>query len=626
MKKALGVALLCLLIQPAYAADKWLSVRSKNFVVLGNASESDIRRVGRYLEEFRSAFAMMFPRVDQTSSVPTTIIVFKNEESFRPYKPVNQGQPANTVAFFQPGEDMNYIAVSEVMNSPSVIFHEFVHFLTREGSGGLPVWAREGLAECYSTFEMTKGNEFTLGRAPEGHIATLTEKAFLPLKTLFSVDYASPYYNEQSKQGIFYAESWALTHYLILGADGKRRSQFAQFLTALAKGEPVDDSFAEAFQTDYGTIQDELRDYLRKRNTWPTMKVTSRENIQIDVRSIRTTTLSEAESDYYLGDLLLHMNRLDDAETHLKNALTKDPNLVSAQASFGILQVRQRKYDEAVTALKKAVEADSKNHITNYYYAYVLERAETEGTLTSQSDFAARYETIRTYAKKAIELAPRFAEAYALLARINMYAGENLDESEAMLKKAITAAPGRHDLQLLLAETYLRADKTADARGVLSSLDRIAVDPDIRKKTTALLDQSEPRQAVFTEILPGGTNDKDRPAPETPLPPAPPPKQRETVLENLTPVVPAVEGEKVTGLLIMLDCANGLTLRIRSDKGTIDLHSPQPDKIQFLSYTADVTDNIKCGPRNPGTPVSVTYRPGATGGGEPLVVEFIEKK
>ncbi|HYR85982.1 MAG TPA: hypothetical protein VE422_17980 [Terriglobia bacterium] len=626
MKKALRVALLCLLIQPAYAADKWLSVRSKNFVVIGDASEADIRRVGRYVEEFRSAFAMMFPKVDQTSSVPTTIIVFKNDESFKPYKPVYQGKPANAVAFFQPGEDMNYIAVSAALNSPSVIFHEFVHFLTREGSGGLPVWAREGLAECYSTFEMTKGNEFTMGRAPEAHIATLTEKAFLPLKTLFGVDYASPYYNEESKQGIFYAESWALTHYLILGADGKRRSQFAHFLTSLARGEPVDDSFAEAFQTDYGTIEDELRDYVRKRNTWPVMKVTSRDSFQIDARSIKTTTLTEAESDSYLGDLLLHLNRLDDAETHLRNALTKDPNLASAQASFGILQVRQRKYDEAVTTLKKAVEADSKNHITNYYYAYVLERTETEGTTTSQSDFAARYETIRTYAKKAIELSPRFAEAYALLARINMYAGENLDESEAMLKKAIAAAPGRHDLQLLLAQTYLRGDKTADARGVLSNLERIAIDPDIRKKTTALLDQSEPRQAVFTEILPGATNDKDRPAPEVPLPPEPSPKQKETVIENLTPLAPAIEGEKVTGLLILLDCANGLTLRIRSDKGTIDLHSSQPDKIQFLSYTAEVTDNVRCGPRNPGTPVAVTYRPGAAGGGEPLVVEFIEKK
>src|SRR5437867_5733567 len=70
--------LTCLFALPSYAADKWLSVRSKNFLVIGNANEPDIRRVGRSLEEFRSAFAMMFPKVDQTSTVPTTIIVFKN--------------------------------------------------------------------------------------------------------------------------------------------------------------------------------------------------------------------------------------------------------------------------------------------------------------------------------------------------------------------------------------------------------------------------------------------------------------------------------------------------------------------------------------------------------------------
>jgi hypothetical protein len=77
--------------------------------------------------------------------------------------------------------------------------------------------------------------------------------------------------------------------------------------------------------------------------------------------------------------------------------------------------------------------------------------------------------------------------------------------------------------------------------------------------------------------------------------------------------------------LINLDCSDGLTLRVRTDRNTIDLHSSNPDKIQFLSYTADVGDNIKCGPRNPGTPVNVSYRP-ASGGGEPLVIEFLEKK
>src|SRR5262249_36571370 len=62
---------------PAFAADKWLSIHTKNFLLVGNASESDIRRVGRTLEEFRSAVSMTFPKMEQTSSVPTTIMVLR---------------------------------------------------------------------------------------------------------------------------------------------------------------------------------------------------------------------------------------------------------------------------------------------------------------------------------------------------------------------------------------------------------------------------------------------------------------------------------------------------------------------------------------------------------------------
>ena len=236
---------------------------------------------------------------------------------------------------------------------------------------------------------------------------------------------------------------------------------------------------------------------------------------------------------------------------------------------------------------------------------------------------------MRTYAKKSIELAPRFVEAYALLGRVNLLASENLDESETLLKKAVSIAPGRHDLHLLLAQTYLRADKTADGRALLSNLERIASDPEIRRRATALLNQTEPRQAIFTEILPEKPAESVKEQPteiRQPLLPPTPSGSRETVLEPVTPVEPAVQGEKVTGLLILLECTNGLTLRVRSDKGTADFHSSEPSKIQFLSYTADVSDNIACGPRNPGTPVSITYRPAASGPGEPLVVEFLEKK
>ena len=76
----------------------------------------------------------------------------------------------------------------------------------------------------------------------------------------------------------------------------------------------------------------------------------------------------------------------------------------------------------------------------------------------------------------------------------------------------------------------------------------------------------------------------------------------------------------------MLDCANGLTLRIRTDTATMDLHSSEPGKIKFLSYTSSVATNIACGPRNPPVPVTVTYKPNPNGSGEPLVVEFLEVK
>src|SRR5262245_6387915 len=75
----------------SFAADKWIGVRTRNFLLVGNASENQIRDVGRDLEEFRAALSLLFPRVGEPSSVGTTVIVFKSDDSFKPYKPVFQG-------------------------------------------------------------------------------------------------------------------------------------------------------------------------------------------------------------------------------------------------------------------------------------------------------------------------------------------------------------------------------------------------------------------------------------------------------------------------------------------------------------------------------------------------------
>ena len=86
----------------AQAADKWLSVRSKNFFLVGNASESAIKRVGRNLEEFRAAFTTLFPGVAERDSVPTVVVVFKDDMAFRAFKPLYNGKPPTWRAIFKP--------------------------------------------------------------------------------------------------------------------------------------------------------------------------------------------------------------------------------------------------------------------------------------------------------------------------------------------------------------------------------------------------------------------------------------------------------------------------------------------------------------------------------------------
>src|SRR5262249_24487204 len=236
---------------------------------------------------------------------------------------------------------------------------------------------------------------------------------------------------------------------------------------------------------------------------------------------------------------------------------SKNPNLTAAQASLAVLRVRQRQYDDALGLLKKAVESDSKNYIVNFYYAYVLERADADAANAAANTPAEKYEMMRTYARKSMELAPRYVEAYALLARINLTAGENLDETETTLKKALSIAPGRDDLQLLLAQTYLRVNRTQDARSLLEIIQRNATNVDVRHRATTLLDQTE-QTFTFAEITAAVEKDVAREQPpQTPAAPSPSSRKvQETVLEALTPIGPSVEGEKLSGLLINMDCSN----------------------------------------------------------------------
>src|SRR4029079_18887112 len=189
-----------------YARDTWGTVRSKHLLLIGNGSERDIRQVAARLEQFREVGSQMFSRTNNDSPVPTTVIVFKDDASYRPFKTSD-----NNAGYFQPGQDVNYITLSNEVRGEqdpyNIIFHEYTHLLVNNAFGSSPAWFNEGLAELYSTLLIKSDGHAIIGLPIGRHINTLQSHPFLPLRTLLNIDYKSRYYNEIDKLSIFYAES-----------------------------------------------------------------------------------------------------------------------------------------------------------------------------------------------------------------------------------------------------------------------------------------------------------------------------------------------------------------------------------------------------------------------------------
>ncbi len=129
-------------------------------------------------------------------------------------------------------------------------FHQFAHLRLGEG---LPQWLNEGLAEYFGQSVLVKG-KLRMGVAPEARIQGLNlairSRAVWPFESLLTI--SNREWNEKVREGgaragLLYDQSWAMTHFLIHGENGKYAAAFARFIKMTSQGKASEAAFVEAF-------------------------------------------------------------------------------------------------------------------------------------------------------------------------------------------------------------------------------------------------------------------------------------------------------------------------------------------------------------------------------------------
>lgn len=476
----------------AFGKDTWINVRTKNFFLVGNASEKDIRLTATKLEQFRETFRLLFPNAKFNQTIQTNVVVFKNDSDYRPFKPKRaDGKPDDGIAgYFQPGEDINYITLSAGGDKEDVygtIFHEYVHFLlnTNFGKGEIPPWFNEGLAEYYQTFKIEEDQKVTLGAIQPNHLYFLQQNRLMPLKDFFELNNYSLHQTGNHSRSIFYAQAWALIHYLIQGNSGANKDAMGKFLSLTMNGTEPEKAFQQSFGYDYATMEKALKQYV-SQNKFMTTVATFKQKLVFDTQ-MTTVPLTEADANAYLGDLLYHTHQYADAEIYLQKAVALDAENSLANTAFGLVRMRERNFVEAKKYLEKAISGNRQNHFAYFNYALILSRESMDefGYVAKFPPEAAK--KMRESLQRAIEINPSFIESYRLLSFVNLVNNENLDESLAFLKKVMELQPGNQESSYLIAQIYLRQEKYAEARELAEKIYKTSDDADLRTKAQTLL-------------------------------------------------------------------------------------------------------------------------------------------
>jgi hypothetical protein len=609
-------------VASAAEAAEWVRIDTPNFVVYGEASEARVRDVSDQLERFRDALGRVVSQTTVRTAVPTIVIVFGTKEGFLRYRPRYNNKPVELAGFFVSTDDQNLVAltIEDRERGLRTILHEYAHLAIANGGRRLPVWLSEGLAEYYSTFQMESGGRAAVVGLPiREHLQLLSTEPLIRHAELLKVDSESQLYNEGERRSVFYAQSWALVHMLIMGRPD-RSKDLARYMALTAAGVATDAAWTRAFGDM--DVNAELRKYAAR--------LTMNAHRMTFEGAIRTapgvaTKPRDADVQAALGNLLYHVRLWHEARDTLTRAATQfSPPSALAKALLASYSLDHNDRAEARRLLLEA-SADTEDWVAQYHVAAGLIRL-----LNGQNEIEAQpLAAAASHALKAVAAGrPDLPNALALKARLAALTSTGLDEALKDIRTARALVPGREDYAFIEAHVLLQQRNFPSARSVVGPLLSAAYPPDVRERARMLMSdvvrlESAEKEAAERRTLRAGLPVDSAPAPERQgSPPS-------SIV--LRPVYrKLLDGEeRSTGTLEAIECSRtGIRLRARVGDRVIRFAAPRFEAVDFISYRDDAMGKIGCGVRTPADPVYVTWRPPVPPATDriAIAVEFLAKQ
>jgi tetratricopeptide (TPR) repeat protein len=620
-------------------------IRSQNLTVVGQQSAKTLRGIALQLEQFRVVVGGLINNAQRPLPVPAAVYVFGTHKEFEPFLPLYNGKPGSMGGYFFHDEDVYDIALQleGFEEGAEVVFHEYTHLLLRNAARFIPLWLDEGLAEYYSTYALdSDGRRANVGKPLARHVLLLRER-FVPLADLIRVDHGSPMYNERDRQSIFYAEAWALTHYL-MNAMPEGQVALNRYATAVAKGAEPGAAFVDAFGKTPAAFEKELRTYIHGFS-FVSRVFTFKDRLQVKLPD-EGRELPPGEAEAWFGDLQRRAGRVDEAAARIDAAATAAPDSPRALLSKARLRLQQKRPAEAWPAFESAAALAPDDFSTQFAYAVALLRNEED---TGRDANDAAIERARAALVKATAANPTSSDAFAWLAYAEMLTDGRVKEAAVAIRRAMELAPGRLDYVLRYADVLMLAGSYGDARTVLTDVSRVTTDPRsaaAAMQRLAVLDEAEARMrdvaaraaavAVERRAAADAVASQEAAAAEAARLDLEAARRLDAAEKNAPrPRLRAVQRgeERAYGDLVNLECgAAAVRVHLRVGSRLVVATARGIEDLTLTSFVAGTDFAITCGVRESPDAVYLTWRSaphrtegGATIVGQAVAIEFVPR-